>query len=109
MPAVLTFIDFKKGFDSVHRGKMLKILAAYGIPQRIVSVIRLMYEGTKAKVLSPDGETELFEILAGVLQGDTLAPYLFAIVIDYCMLQAVKGNEEQLGITIERRRRYFFT
>ena len=104
LPAVLTFIDFKKAFDSVHRGKMLKILAAYGIPQRIVSVIRLMYEGTKAKVLSPDGETELFEILAGVLQGDTLAPYLFAIVIDYCMLQAVKGNEEQLGITIERRR-----
>ena len=104
LPAVLTFIDFKKAFDSVHRGKMLKILAAYGVPERIVSVIRLMYEGTRAKVLSPDGETELFEILAGVLQGDTLAPYLFAIVIDYCMLQAVKGDEEQLGITIERRK-----
>ena len=26
LPAVLTFIDFKKAFDSVHRGKMLKIL-----------------------------------------------------------------------------------
>ena len=29
--AVLKFIDFKKAFDSVHRGKMLKILKAYGI------------------------------------------------------------------------------
>ena len=26
LPAVLTFIDFKKAFDSVYRGKMLKIL-----------------------------------------------------------------------------------
>ncbi len=68
---------------------MLKILEAYGIPVKIVQLIRLMYEKTMAKVLSPDGETELFEILAGVLQGDTLAPYLFAIVIDYCMRQAI--------------------
>ena len=44
-----------------------------------------MYENTRAKVISPDGETEMFEIKAGVLQGDTLAPYLFAIVLDYVM------------------------
>ena len=25
LPAVLTFIDFKKAFDTIHRGKMLKI------------------------------------------------------------------------------------
>ena len=42
LPAVLTFIDFKKAFDSVHRGKMLKILEAYGIPVKIVQLIRLM-------------------------------------------------------------------
>lgn len=104
LPAVLTFIDFKKAFDSVHRGKMLKILAAYGIPSRLVSVIGLMYEGTRAKVLSPDGETELFDILAGVLQGDTLAPYLFAIMIDYCMRKAINGDDEKLGLTLERRK-----
>ena len=65
LPAVLTFIDFKKAFDSVHRGKMLKILEAYGIPVKLVELIRLMYENTMDKVLTPDGETESFEILAG--------------------------------------------
>ena len=83
---------------------MLKILAAYGIPSRIVSVIGLMYKGTRAKVLSPDGESKLFDILAGVLQGDTLAPYLFAIVIDYCMRKAVNGDDEKLGFTLEQRK-----
>ena len=42
------------------------------IEVNIVELIGPMYEKTMAKVLTPDGETELFEIiLAGVLQGDT--------------------------------------
>ena len=103
IPAVMTFIDFKKAFDSVHRGKMFKILKAYGIPKDIVSLIELMYKQTLAKVVSPDGETDLFEIFAGVLQGDTLAPYIFAIIIDYCMRIAIDGQSERLGFTIEKR------
>ena len=36
------------------------------------------YHETKAKVITPDGdETEEFDIYCGVLQSDTLAPYLF--------------------------------
>ena len=62
---------------------MLKILKAYGIPDQIVKAIGGMYEDTRAKVISPDGETDLFDILAGVLQGDTLAPYLFVVDLDY--------------------------
>ena len=76
LKAVIVFIDFKKAFDSVHRVKMLKILKAYGIPDRLIGAIGLMYEGTQARVITPDGETEFFSILARVLQGDTLAIYL---------------------------------
>ena len=53
---------------------MMKILSAYGIPDQIVNAIAKFYENTKARVLSQDGETAYVEILAGVLQGDTLAP-----------------------------------
>ena len=34
-------------------------------------------------VRSPYGDTEFLNILAGVLQGDTLAPFLFVISLDY--------------------------
>ena len=34
-------------------------------------------------VCSSDGSTEYFNILAGVLQGNTLAPFLFIIYFDY--------------------------
>ena len=34
----------------------------------------ILFRNTKVKVRSPDGDTEYFNIVAGVLQGDTLAP-----------------------------------
>ena len=104
LKAVIVFIHFKKAFDSVHRVKMRKILKAYGIPDRLISAIGLMYEGTQTRVITPDGETEFFSILAGVSQGDTLAPYLFAIILDYAMRKAIGGKEEELSFTLHCRR-----
>ena len=68
----LCFVDFRKAFDSISREKMFEILHLYGIPQKIIEAIRIMYCNTTATVISPDGETKSFEIKAGVLQGDTL-------------------------------------
>ena len=104
LKASLGFIDFKKAFDSIYRGKMLKIFRAYGIPGPIDAGIGLLYTGTKAKVLSPDGETEFFEILAGVLQGDTLAPWLFSIMLDYVMRQAVGNDAQEIGFKLDHKR-----
>ena len=102
LKCIIIFIDFRKAFDSIHRERMMKILKAYDIPDNILKAINLMYENTKARVLSPDGETELFDILAGVLQGDTLAPYLFAIVLDFAMRKALEGRED-LGFQLTKR------
>ena len=72
----------------------------YGITPTLLRAIEAMYTNTRAKVVSPDGETELFDITAGVLQGDTLAPFLFIIVLDYALRKATNGKEEDLGFTI---------
>ena len=45
---IITFKDFKKAFDSVHRRKILNILKAYGIPDTIVQAINVMYRNTQA-------------------------------------------------------------
>ena len=63
-----------------------------------------MYTNTRAKVITPDGETDEFNILAGVLQGDTLAPFLFIIVLDYALRQATDGVGTELGFTVTPRR-----
>ena len=75
--AVITFIDFRKAFDSINRERMFEILRAYGIPSSVVDAIHIMYKDTFALVLTPEGETATFKIDIGVLQGDPLAPFLF--------------------------------
>ena len=104
LPAVMVFVDFCKAFDSISHKCMFAILKAYGIPDLLVSAIRATYEKLKAKVTSPDGETDYFKIYAGVMQGDTLAPFLFVIVLDYAMRKAIQGKEEELGFTLHPRR-----
>ena len=83
---------------------MLCILRSYKVLERIVLAIGLIYNDTRAHVLTPDGNTDYFEILAGVLQSDTLAPFLFAIVLDYTMRQAIDGKVEELGFKLDPRR-----
>ena len=85
LSAVMVFVDFCKAFDSISHRCMFAILKAYGIPDILVSAIQSVYEKLKARVTSPDGETDYFKIYAGVMQGDTLAPFLFVIVLDYAM------------------------
>ena len=62
---------------------------------------------TRAKVQSPDGDTEMFDIIAGVLQRDTLAPFLFIICLDYVLRTSI-DNMKDLGLTLRqtRSRRY---
>ena len=99
LPVAIAFIDFVKAFDSINRSSLVKILRAYGIPDKIVDLIQWLYTNTKAQVLTPDGLTAMFEIAAGVLQGDTLAPYLFIIVLDYC-LRIAFGRHPDIGFTL---------
>ena len=101
--AALIFVDFSKAFDSVNREKMFEILGLYGIPTKIINAIKVLYSNTKSTILTPDGETEHFDILAGILQGDTLAPFLFIIVIDYIMRMSVDKIKEN-GLLYQPRK-----
>ena len=89
LQATILFADFTKALDCIHRGKMEEILLAYGLP--------------KVKVRSPDGKTDYFDIVAGVLQGDTLAPYLFIIYLDYVLRKSIDKIKEN-GLQLTKKR-----
>ena len=83
LPLALVFLDYSKAFDSIHRDRMFEILKAYGLPSLIIEAIKVIYEDYSAVVITSDGETPSFPIHAGVLQGDTLALFLYIVVLDY--------------------------
>ena len=103
LPAVIIFIDFRKAFDSIDRQKIEEILRAYGVPQQFADAIMKLYLQTRARVITIDGETEFFNILRGVLQGDTLAPLLFILCLDYALRQAIDLKTYSNGLTITPR------
>ena len=49
----------------------------------------MIYKDTKVKVHSPDGDTDNFDIVAGVQQGDTRAPYMFSISLGYLLRTSI--------------------
>ena len=94
LTATILFIDFSKDFDSIHRGKMAEIFNYYGIPYEIISYIMIAYKHTKSIVRTNDGDTDFINISGGVLQDETLAPFIFIICLDYVLKKALYGNND---------------
>ena len=66
-----------------------------------------LYKNTQVKVHSLDGDTDYFDIVAGLLQGGTLAPYLFIICLDYMLRTSIdKMKDNGFKLAKERSRRY---
>ena len=59
----------------------------------------MLYKNTQVKVRSPDGDTDVFDIIAGVQQRDTLAPYLFIICLVY-VLRTLLDLMKENGFTL---------
>ena len=85
---------------------MEQILLAYGLPKETVAAIMILYRNTKVKVRPPDGDTEYSDIVAGVLQGDTLAPYLFIIGLDYVFRKLIDKIREN-GFELTKKQKVY--
>ena len=94
---LLCFIDDTKVFDCVDHNKLWKTLKEMGIPDHMTCLLRNMYAGPEATVITGHGTTDWFQIGKGVCQGCILSPCLFNLCTEYIMRNA--GLEEaQAGI-----------
>jgi len=44
-PLYLLFMDFEKAFDSLDRKTMWRLLCHYGIPDKIINMLKVQYQG----------------------------------------------------------------
>ena len=94
LPLLATLVDFSKAFDSVNTNALFKILRHYGIPCKITAAITAMYTNCSSQLCLGNHFSKAFSITKGVLQGNTLAPFLFIIVVDYILQQ----TDDSLGL-----------
>ena len=82
--------------------KLWKILKEMGIPDHLICLLRNLYTGQEATVVTGHGTIDWFQIGKGVRQGSILSPCLFNLHAEYIMRNA--GLEEaQAGIKIAGR------
>ena len=89
----ITFVDFEKAFDSVHRESLWKIMESYGIPCKIIHMVQMLYEDSECAVLDEGEESEWFKVKTGVKQGDVMSGFIFLIVVDWIMRNTTAGNK----------------
>ena len=88
----INFVDYEKAFDSVDRETLWKLLRHYGVPQKIVDIIKESYEGFTCRVVHDGQLTNSFNVNTGVRQGCLLSPFLFLLAIDYIMRTTTLGR-----------------
>jgi hypothetical protein len=87
------FIDFNKAYDSVSREALYNILIEYGIPKKLVRLIKMCLNVTYSRVRMGKNFSEVFPIRNGLKQGDALSPLLFNFALEY----AIKGVQVKIG------------
>ena len=64
----------------------------YGIPKKIVTMVKQSYNGMKSKIVHEGKLSEEFDVTTGVRQGCLLSPFLFLLSIDYVMRSVTDRN-----------------
>jgi hypothetical protein len=80
------FIEFKKAYDSGRREALYNILIEFGIPMKLVRIIKMCLPETYSRVRVGKHWSHMFPIKNGLKQGDALSPLIFNFTLESAIM-----------------------
>ena len=79
---------------------MWKPLRHYGVPKKIISLIRCTFQDMSCRITHAGKLSERFNVKTGVRQGCLLSSFLFPLVIDWIMKITTTGRNNGIQRTL---------
>jgi len=90
-------MDFKKACDSVRREVLCNILLEFGIPMKLVRLIKICVNETYSRVRVGKHLSDMFPVRNGFKQRDALSPLLLNFALVYA-IKRVQVNQDGLKL-----------
>ena len=72
------------------------ILRVYGVPNKIIRLIKMLYDGFVCAVLHQGKFSRILPVESGVKQGCLLSGLLFIVIIDWIMKKTTENRDTRV-------------
>ena len=90
------FVDLEKAFDRIPRKAITWALRRQGVPERLIRLVMMLYNGSRSRIRVAGGLSDEFEIGVGVHQGSVLSPLLFILIMEEATKSCASGGPWEL-------------
>ena len=88
----ITLIDLQNAFGEVNHELLHQILKLHHVPPEVITLIKSLYTNYHISILTDDFQTSPIHVKRGVLQGDSLSPLLFNLIIN-SLIHTIKNEK----------------
>ena len=89
---VITLLDLKNAFGEVNHNLLVQALKIHHVPDNIITLITSLYADYTTLIINDTFMTSPIKVQRGILQGDSLSPLAFNLIVN-TLINTIKSEK----------------